>query len=100
MTNRFYTPTRVLGALGALGANYSVHSFSFSGEQYFRYCAELDQELLELEHRVNFRQTLKPPTSDTSPTHDSREALIRKKAAPTYDESGYLTDSEIDVRWI
>ena len=96
MKNRSYTRPTI-----DLGARYSVHSFSFSGERYSRYCAELNQKLLELEHRVNFQQALKPQATNNSRTPDSREAHIREKMElPTFDESGFDSDFEIDARWI
>ena len=95
MTNRFFTRPTL-----DLSARHFDRSFNFSGEQYSRYCSDLDQKLLELEHRVSFQQDLKPEARDTERILDSREAHIPTPEPPSFDESGFELDFEIDARWI
>ena len=95
MTNRFFTlPTL------DLNSRHLDRSFSFSGEQYFAYCSDLDRKLLELEHRTTIDQSLEPESSATAPLGDSREAHVAEPDPPSFDEAGFELDFEIDARWI
>ena len=95
MTNRFSTySSTVIRFL----PRRSDRFFSFYEEQF--YCFELDQKLLELEHRAGFRESLKPKTAAASRLPDSRKAYRRKPDQPSFDESGFPSSFEIDTRWI
>lgn len=95
MTNRFLTrPTF------DLSARHLDHYFNFSGEQYSKYCSHLNRKLLELEHRTSFQQSLKSEPADNARAPDSREAHVPNPERPSFDESRFELDFEIDARWI
>ena len=95
MTNRIFTRPAL-----DLSARHFDHSFGFSGEEYSRYCSDLDRKLLELEHRISIDQSLQPLSSATVNPGDSREAHVPNPNPPFFDESSFELDFEIDARWI
>ena len=95
MTNRFFTRPSF-----DLSARHLDRSFCLSGEQYSSYCSDLDRKLLELEQRADFQQDHKPETADGQRAPDSRKAHIPIPELPSFDESGFELDFEIDARWI